>query len=581
MSKKEKKLLFLENEDQAKNYIKNKDKFVDFIPISLNFKAELLLKSSRLRFFRDEDYESKDIYLGVYNHSKKILDTLFKRNDFSYRGINLLSLFYYDLCVFLCQMQKTEILLKKIIKKESPSLIIVCKSSQHSGIIGESLSYIIGKIYKGKVEFIDYEIVKQQAIRDKRLVKIAGKMMRIYSKWSLLLKNPNRRNIFVFGGKPYFESIVKLLMRNYKNKIVNFDEILKRSFFSRGRLLPFYEFSGAKLSSEVEAKEKIEHFQKLIDKKDFFKMVSNKSLLKDMLKIEIKSIVNGKLLKIMSKIDEMYEIFSKREVKLLLMSEDHSVFAKASIRVAKLLNIPTFVFLHGLPVRDMNFGPFEPDYFLVYGEGIKKKYLEHTPKSKTKIEAIGCPRYDGFIKSKEKNNDNLILYPLDCAGETKIISDRNITKKKQKESLRMIFRALKKFPEYKLLIKLKPNWDMKELPLFVAKEENFNNFEIIERADNLKLMNNAKILIINHTTMGIESLLLEKPVISISFKDLDEYSPYAKINAVKKVYNEKELEKAIKNASNFKQKIPFENFLINDGLASKRATDFVNKIIST
>jgi predicted glycosyltransferase len=580
MPKSMKKLVFLENVDQAKIYLKIKKKLKDFTPISFNFNVENFLLQQNIAFAKEEDYESENFYNGIYKSSKESLDKIFKNIHLKYKEVELLSLFYYDLCVFLSQSKKDLRLIKKIIKKEQPSEILVFVENKKS--LDEGLfPSIVKQVFNGKTIFLKYSKTMKKNPREKFLVKFAGFLQQTYSKFNLFFRGNSSKKIMVFGGKLYFDSTIRLLLKNKKVKVFNFDDRLKKTFFVGPRLLPFYVFSGKKKKINMEFFVELNKIISFIDNTNFFNLYGIDKELNNTFIFKLKDVLNNQALIISRKINEMLEIFKKQKTKILLLSEDHSIFAKASIRVAKLLKIPTIVFLHGLPVRDMNFGPFEPDFFLVYGEGIKEKYLEHTPKSETKIKAIGCPRYDSFNKSNNESNKNIILYPLDCAGESIMIPDRNITKKKQKESLRILFRVLKKFPEYKLLIKLKPNWDMAKLPLLIAKQENFNNFEIIEKGDNLKLMNNAKILIINHTTMGIESLLLGKPVISISFKELDEYSPYSKINAIEKVYNEKELEKAIKNIKNHKSKPSFEHFLISDKNASKRAVKLINAIIST
>lgn len=574
------KIVLLENEDQAKTFFKLREKFKDFYPISFNFNVEHFLTYKGIPFTKDEDYEADNFYNNIYKSSKKILDQFFREIGFHYQGVELLSLFYYDLCVFLSQSKKSLRLIRKIIWKEKPSEILLFKDSTLP--LEEDFFYLVlTSFFKGKITVAGYHKTIKENLRDKFLVKSAGFLQQAFSKSMLYLSKSSNRNIMVFGGKIYFDSVIKLLSKKESFNVFNFDEILKKTFFVGPRLLPFYVFYGKNKKGCSKLSPKFEEINHEIESFFSHRLKSVESELVKPLIIKIKKLIGKEFPIISAKINEMFQVFENYHFKCLILSEDHSPFAKASIRVAKILKIPTFVFLHGLPVRDMNFGPFEPDFFLVYGEGIKEKYLENIPKSETKIEVIGCPRYDSFKSLKSDNKEKIILYPLDCSPESKIIPDRNITKRKQKKSLQMLFRTLKKFPEYNLVIKLKPNWDMAKLPLLVAKEENFNNFKIIDRADNLKLINNAKILIINHTTMGIEALLLGKPVISISFRELDSFSPYARIKLVQKVYNEKELEKAIKEAENHKQKHPFEHFLLTDRTASEKAVRLIKKIIST
>ena len=76
--------------------------------------------------------------------------------------------------------------------------------------------------------------------------------------------------------------------------------------------------------------------------------------------------------------------------------------------------------------------------------------------------------------------------------------------------------------------------------------------------------------------MGLEALILNKPLISISFKDLDRTNTYKKAKFVDVVYNGEQLEKAIKNKKvgvdrDFMKKQLYKL----DGKSSQRAVDFI------
>ena len=107
---------------------------------------------------------------------------------------------------------------------------------------------------------------------------------------------------------------------------------------------------------------------------------------------------------------------------------------------------------------------------------------------------------------------------------------------------------MRKLPDHKLIVKTKPGWSLKELPRIIAKKEKFNNLQIIEKTDNKKLMNNSDVIIMHSTAMGMEALLLGKPIISVFFRDLRDYFPYDK-KIVKLANDEKTLAEAIKKYS--------------------------------
>tara|TARA_Y100000034_G_C6821485_1_gene370019 strand:+ start:399 stop:965 length:567 start_codon:yes stop_codon:yes gene_type:complete len=162
----------------------------------------------------------------------------------------------------------------------------------------------------------------------------------------------------------------------------------------------------------------------------------------------------------------------------------------------------------------------------------------------------------------------------------------HITEKQHKEVFRIIFKILKKFPEYNIIIKGRKGWDMDELPQMIADEINFKDFEYIEETEPIKLLFNADIIITEgYSTMALEALLLNKPVISIGFKSFKKVLGYKNIKEIKTVYNEKQFEKAFKSIQKQKKKInnkkELEKELFKlDGKSTQRAIKFINKLLS-
>jgi N-acylneuraminate cytidylyltransferase len=274
----------------------------------------------------------------------------------------------------------------------------------------------------------------------------------------------------------------------------------------------------------------------------------------------------------------------KNKINLILLASDNSSFNIAMVKLAKIFNIPSIVIQHAINCTEIAF-PMNSEYTFVFGQETKKWLTKNNPKT-NKIFIIGCPRYDNFIPEKEEGRrEKSILYIMEATNSNKFFPERSLTKKRQKQLLRILFKVLKKFKEYKLIIKTRSGWDMAELPSIITRQEKFTNLEIIEKTDNIKLLNNSDIVIINHTTMGVEALLLNKPVISISFKDLDDGNAYKKIKTVDVCYNEKQLEDAIKKNMKqtkedyLKREKSLRKCLLHDAQASQRAVRLITQII--
>lgn len=571
------KIIIIKDGEQAREYIKNIHKFKDYSPITLSFSAEDFLSKNRIEFRMEEDYERENTYRGIHSETKEIIKRIFGCFKFEYGGIELFSLFYSKLYFRIIDLKKYFRILNEIIKKENPKEIIAFWS-KFENITGD----ILKEIFNGKLEVHADSRRKKKDIRSKFIFRVAGKIQKIYALIDLNLMRKKDNKIFVSGGKIYFKSLVELLSKNNKNKIINFDDCLRKSFLIRKKYLPFYEFWGKKNpESEKRLTGEIKGLTGEIEKKDLEKEVGIENALSGLLKKALIDIVN-QFLGISRKINEMLYLFRNKKISLVLLSEDATEFTKAIARVGKKFNIPSILFLHGIPC--VTFWNLESDFFLVFGEKIKDWFAQNQSQNEEdskKVLAMGCPRYDNFKKKDIK--EKIILYAMEIASGDHLVPETHLTKKRQKEVLRWIFDIMKNFPDYKLIIKTRRGWDMIGLPEKIAKEEKFTNFKVIERTDNEELLNRAKIVLINHSTMGLEALLLDKKVISISFKNLDKINPYKKMKIVEKAYTRAQLEKAINNAIKDEEKPDNEElnrYILTDKKATQRAVQFIENILN-
>jgi len=106
--------------------------------------------------------------------------------------------------------------------------------------------------------------------------------------------------------------------------------------------------------------------------------------------------------------------------------------------------------------------------------------------------------------------------------------------------------------------------------------------------DSIQLISNADIVITTDSTMAFDALFLNKPVISINFKEHEKYFIYKDVKPIKKVSNQKELETAIKqsktqtskNLAKIKKYLGQEFFKL-DGKSAQRTADFIKSLLLT
>ncbi|MCZ2475106.1 hypothetical protein G9H61_06595 [Aquirufa ecclesiirivi] len=87
---------------------------------------------------------------------------------------------------------------------------------------------------------------------------------------------------------------------------------------------------------------------------------------------------------------------------------DVGFFEKLSIQVGKQLGIPSFLFIHGLPAAYNSIENNRTDYLVVWGEAIKRNFVENGIAS-SKIIVAGHPAYSRPLHAKLRNEWNDIL----------------------------------------------------------------------------------------------------------------------------------------------------------------------------
>jgi hypothetical protein len=109
-------------------------------------------------------------------------------------------------------------------------------------------------------------------------------------------------------------------------------------------------------------------------------------------------------------------MFSDKKIEALIVANDLSFFENLSIKIAKRNQIPTFVYLHGLPARYNNIDDNRADYLVVWGNGIKKTYIENGVSEK-KILTLMHPVYSNFeAVDLESNLKNVLVLTKAICG---------------------------------------------------------------------------------------------------------------------------------------------------------------------
>jgi len=583
MIKENKEFIILKNKNQASEYLMNFKKFEGFTPIVFNLEAEALLLENKKEFKTEEEFERHILCKDIEKLSIKTIEKICEEIDIKHREINLFQLFYQEFTTFLINLIRNLRILKEINKLGIKKIIIFENINQDSDL--DVYSKIAKEIFKDNLKIIKYKsnlINKNNNVG--KISEIADSIQNFISKIKVSLLKKTDNKIFFCGNKNTFEHIIKRFPKK-KNKIIKCNDVLQKSLFINKRYIPFYKFSGLKTKYQEELIKNIKNFKRETNNLQFLDNLNLEKELVPILRGQIYYYLNVKFLKISEVINEMLNLIKKKKIDLIMLYADVNPFEKTFAQVGKMFNIPSIVIQHGIIGSKRGFLPKSADYILVFGEESKKQLIKWGY-PKNSIIITGSPQFDKYANIKiEKKQKNKIVFIMDTI-------DFNCPLSYWKKVYKILFKTLKKFPEYKLIIKWRDDKTLLRLPKLIGNEVGFYNYSILK--DNLfkkvcpvKLFADSDIVILTGSTMVFDAFLSKKPVISIYIKRINVPKDFGGHTPIKIIHNQKSLEKAInkskkqtkKDFPEIKKYLKKELFKL-DGKASDRVVDFINKLIN-
>jgi len=282
-----------------------------------------------------------------------------------------------------------------------------------------------------------------------------------------------------------------------------------------------------------------------------------------------------------------YEIEKPKEI---IVSDDSNAYGRTAIEVAKKNKIFTLCIQHGqlqgnIVVSD------GADKLIVNGFQ-DKRYLISQGVKKNKIIVTGQIRFDNIHKelkiTREKACIKLGINPkkkVVLFTFQKKVAGENVTQ----SAIKCFISELKKIKnkeDYEFIISAREDIPLKMLP----KSTGNLKFKIIRGGEIHNLLRAVDVFSTAFSTVAIEAILLEKPVISINIDSKEnEYINYTKLGVGFKITKEEDFLRALNNCLENKEflkkfKISREKFIKDynyklDGRALERIINEINKIL--
>jgi len=603
-----------------------KDQFLKFPKakiFSLNYLSHKMLEKQNIDHEIGDQLLSDSDFSMIDSFTNNLTKNWFLNNDIQdklkFESINLGSLIQPEFYQYLLDFVSQIVQVTKILENRTYDNVIaftkinyfiseLCNKNNISCRLIQSNNSIQLSLDNYKLKFNLFNIPLSIKISRKNYLKIKN----IFEKIILKLKNEknfdnNKKSILLF----------EFNIENYEDLLNSFSDLNKNILFLNTRRPTIWNFRTFKIMSDKKYSIiNLQNFQQFTStkisieseklKNKLKKLWNSKSLLNELfsfnsltfwpdLENSFINICNERFSESISQILLFKEFLSRTNISTILLWAEPSPEEQELIGLAKSKKINIVYLQHAMAGMEDAFKPqgnlvshlahdSQCDKLAVWGEPAKKYGLTYN--SRKNIFVTGSPRHDKFFNH---NNFSQKKYVLFATTKPNPLFSKTLTTDSISNFLSFITETCTIFsnlPQKNLILKPHPT-PVNTFDVVKIAEKIDSNISITYDSNVLKLLQNCEFLITtNNSTIALEAMMLNKPVISLQTESLALTENVVKYNALLSVSNKEDIKKSVetlfydkkfkeellKNAKNY-----LDDFFSNQGSSSKFLTQLINQ----
>jgi len=289
-------------------------------------------------------------------------------------------------------------------------------------------------------------------------------------------------------------------------------------------------------------------------------------------------------------IDELERMFEKKRPNAVILWTDRVAFERATVLVARKHGVKSIVLQHGIianPVFEKNwmigYLPIMADVLVVWSQKAKELLVKNGA-SASKIVVTGNPNFDTILK--RKYSPEKLKARIGCGNRRLVTFAGGIAMpgNDPATSVSLLLDLVKELPGCFLAIRPHPS-DNTVFEKLVAEKGMRGNAAVLRNRDCglYELFNASSVVLMHGSTVGLEAMVLGKPVIDFDLNELSKEETFYPKGAVLQARSKKECGKAIETiltgqtAEMDRERKAFveENSFKCDGKTSERILEMV------
>ncbi|WP_017152803.1 CDP-glycerol glycerophosphotransferase family protein [Bacillus bingmayongensis] len=224
------------------------------------------------------------------------------------------------------------------------------------------------------------------------------------------------------------------------------------------------------------------------------------------------------------KIDMVNLIFEKNLISSVVVGTTEEITSRILTLVASSKGIPSFCLQHGVIMGEEAFFPVFATKQVVHGFYEKDLYLQKGVEE-NRISVVGHPRFDDIFTINHMSKSSLLLkMGLNAQKKIVFIATQPFNTSFYVELTKLLI----KDPEIAVIIKPHP-WEKSRnlVSEYVNLSKVYSSVKYVTNEVNIyDIIANSDIVVVANSTVGLEAMLLNKPVVIYKSQSLDRNYPY-------------------------------------------------------
>lgn len=545
-------LAFIDSKELSEN---------DIIAIPTEYEVEKKLEVLKIKYKSLKNYIGEDTFKNLDQKALHWGNNWFKlvglKDVFNYREVNIAAMMSWELSYYFATVFRYIEIIKNIIKAESPRELLIpqviykedVKLNLHFQLVQQTILEI-AHFYKVIVKIIpegNNEHVCDKSTRKIMFFKgVSKKVLKfLFTLFVFIINHINSvRNkeptIKLLSLCPWKHISEVIEAMDYRVNVVWFNDtgpIMYKPIFNNIISLKailkkrMYFIFERNLNSLINDKNTPDNDSKL-NWQESYKSVNPKHKTFVYKNVDIWGIVKKSLFKILKKrlpfiakeVDIAYDLLERKDIDIIVVQNDVTELRKVFVQVGKKLGIRSTVIQHGMIGHPIACLPLSANNFFAWGK-INKEWLLARGAPARKIYITGCPRFDreyvqsDKITDQEKGNlsKRCIVFAPQHQNINTNFANLHVSSYELEEYFKDIIKTVKKLA-VPLIIKLHPadqNASLhRKIALKIARDLKAD-VKVIKKANLKSIISECSALITFSSTVGLEAMLLGKPVISL------------------------------------------------------------------